>query len=129
MQRILCIDGDEGFRRAVSEQLTREGFAVTAVASGAQGLSAVAAGAFDLILLDMHPAEQDGLKTYLVLRTHLATKHTPIILVTSTAPQGYWEVLPSDTDGPCFVMGRVNEESVFLARMTQLLAREITSSD
>ena len=124
-QRILCIDGDEGFRRAVSGRLAEEGFAVTAVASGAEGLSAAAAGAFDLILLDMHPAEQDGLTTYLALRTHPATRRCPIILVTGTAPEGYWEALPSDTDGPCFVMGRSGDFGLLLARISQLLAEEI----
>jgi CheY-like chemotaxis protein len=112
----------------VSEQLTAEGFAVTAVASGAQGLSAVAAGAFDLILLDMHPPEQDGLKTYLILRTHLATRHTPVILVTDTAPPDYWAAVPTDTEGPCFVMGKTCEASTLRARMTQLLAQAVTSS-
>ena len=124
-QRILCIDGDEDFRQAVSGRLTAEGFAVTAAASKAGGLAAVASASFDLILLDMLLAEQDGLATYQALRAHPTMRHAPIILCTPMAAADYWEALPYDTDGPCFMMGRSDDPGLLLARITQLLAQGI----
>jgi len=121
-QRILCIDGDEGFRRAVSEQLTREGFAVTSVASETEGLTAAASASFDLILLDMRLANQEGLRAYQTLRAQTTTRHVPMVLCTPLATEDYWEEMPYDTDGPCFVMARSHDLDLLLARVTQLLA-------
>jgi len=121
-QRILCIDGDEGFRRAVSERLAAEGFDVTAVASRAEGLRAAVSASFDLIFLDMCLAKQDSLDTYQALRAHPSMKHVPMILCTPVAVEGYWETMPYDTDGPCFVMGRSHDFELLLARVSQLLA-------
>ena len=121
-QRILCIDGDEDFRHAVSGRFAAEGFAITAAASKTGGLTAAASSSFDLILLDMRLAEQDSLATYQALRTHPTTRHAPMILVTALAAADYWEALPYDTDGLCFVMGRSDDVDLLLARITQLLA-------
>ena len=122
-QRILYIDGDEDFRQAVSGRLAAEGFAVTAAATGTEGLTASASASFDLILLDMLLAEQDGLATYQALRARPTTRDAAMILVTALAAADYWEPLPYDTDGPCFMMGRSDDFDLLLARITQLLAR------
>ena len=125
MQRILCIDGDEDFRRTLSGQLAGEGFTVTAAASGAEGLAASAAASFDLIFLDMDLPEPDGLPTYLALRAHPRTRQVPMILCCAVAPKDHWDRLPYDTEGQSFVTDRSEDVGLLLARISQLLAEEI----
>jgi DNA-binding NtrC family response regulator len=60
MERILVVDDERAMRLGVSEALERQGFAVTAVDSGAAALAALADGAFVLVISDMRMPVMTG---------------------------------------------------------------------
>ena len=120
---ILLIDDNADLRDSLSTMLRAEGFSVTAVGSGPEGLDATAREAFDLILLDMLMPDQDGISTYQDLRGNPVTRKTPVILFTGLAVEGHWEAMPQEGDGPCYVMGKPYDMSLLLARISQLLSQ------
>ncbi|HKQ59979.1 MAG TPA: sigma-54 dependent transcriptional regulator [Candidatus Polarisedimenticolaceae bacterium] len=67
-ERILIVDDEPGVRAALEAILADEGFRVTSAASGEQGLEALAAQAFDAVLLDVWLPGLDGLETLARLR-------------------------------------------------------------
>jgi DNA-binding NtrC family response regulator len=60
MERILVVDDERAMRMGVSEVLERQGFAVTAVDSGAAALTALGEGGFALVLSDMRMPVMTG---------------------------------------------------------------------
>src|SRR5215213_2769243 len=67
-ESILVVDDEEGVRRLLVSLLTRDGYAVTAVGSGAEALDAVAQAPPHLVLLDIRMPEMDGFEVYRRLR-------------------------------------------------------------
>jgi len=68
MQRILLIDDDGTVRKVVKSMLEQAGFEVVEAANGASGLKALAAGDFDLAVVDIFMPDMDGLETIKALR-------------------------------------------------------------
>lgn len=122
--RVLLIDDNQDFRDAVTTRLTAEGFEVRAARSGREGLATIAAQPCDLVLLDMLMPEQDGIATYQQLRANPATRQIPVILLTAVAVEGYWDVLPYETDGPAFLLGKPYDYHLLVARIHQVLQRD-----
>ena len=80
MNRILIIDDDEDLCELVSEYLTVEGFEVSAVNDGKQGLEKAQTQELGLIILDvMLP----GLNGFDVLRELRKTSKTPVLMLTA----------------------------------------------
>jgi two-component sensor histidine kinase len=79
---ILYIDDDEGLRRLTSRALERRGYGVITVASGAEGVTAARAHAFDLIAVDHYMPGMDGLETLVELRK--LDPVPPVIYVTGS---------------------------------------------
>jgi len=75
--RILVVEDDDGIAEPVVEGLTREGFEVSWVATGAQALSAPPA---DLVLLDLGLPDIDG---YAVCQQLRARSSVPILVVSA----------------------------------------------
>lgn len=121
--RILLVDDSDDFRETVSTRLNSEGFEVTGVASGREGLEIASKTNFDLILLDMVMPEKDGVTTYQELRANPNTKEVPIILLTGIAVEGHWEPMQYESDSRAFVMGKPYDHSALLGRIHQLLAQ------
>jgi two-component system OmpR family response regulator len=80
MPKVLLIDDDPHLRDIVRFALTREGFAVIEAEDGVQGLALAAAGAPDLILLDIMMPELDGTE---VCRRLRRDSRIPIIFLSS----------------------------------------------
>lgn len=80
MTRILVVEDEESYRESLVFQLTREGFEVTAAATGAEALSAFRREQIDLVLLDLMIPEVPGVE---VCRQIRATSAIPIIMVTA----------------------------------------------
>ncbi len=77
---ILLVDDEAGLREPLAEYLVRQGFGVTQAASAAEARGRIAAGHFDLVLLDIMMPGEDGLS----LCRHLAeTRHMPVIFLTA----------------------------------------------
>ena len=76
---VLVIDDDESLRRLVAEYLVQHDLRVSAVASGAELLSALAAEVIDLVLLDLRLRGEDGMQ---LLRQLRAQSQIPVIILT-----------------------------------------------
>lgn len=75
--RLLLVEDDDAIAGPLAKGLGREGFEVTRVATGADAL---AAGAADLVLLDLGLPDMDG---YEVCRRLRSTSDVPIIVITA----------------------------------------------
>ena len=60
MTRILIVEDEESYREPLVYQLTREGYDVSAAASGEEGLELFTKGGIDLVLLDLMLPGIDG---------------------------------------------------------------------
>lgn len=81
---ILIVDDDPEIAALVSEFLARHGIAATAVTDGAAMRAALAAGPFDLVILDLMLPGEDGLSLCRFLRE---TTALPIIMLTAMATE------------------------------------------
>jgi CheY-like chemotaxis protein len=82
--RVLIIDDDADFRRAVGGLFTASGFGVLTASNGREGLDVARATAPDLILLDVMMDERtDGFFTLQAIRRTPALAETPVIVVSS----------------------------------------------
>ena len=60
-RRILVIDDEKSIRETLSEILSDEGYTVTSVSTGEEGLARVLEDRFDLVFLDVWLKDRDGL--------------------------------------------------------------------
>lgn len=81
--RILVADDNENVTRALKQLLSRSGFSVTCVTSGAAALEAADSTDFDLVLLDVQMPDQDGIKVCQKLKTG-SSCFLPVILITGS---------------------------------------------
>jgi len=80
-RRVLVADDERAVRESLARALTLEGYAVTAVADGAQALEALRADPADVVVLDVMMPVMDGLTTCRVLRSE--KNRVPILMVTA----------------------------------------------
>jgi two-component system, sensor histidine kinase and response regulator len=90
---ILIAEDHEAIRQLVEAMLRQRGWEVTAVADGAQAVSAWSTGGVSLILMDVHMPVMDGLEaTRRIRQAEEGTgRHTPIIALTVYARREDWE--------------------------------------
>jgi two-component system response regulator HydG len=80
MAEILVIDDDQASREAIVEVLTRENHKVAAARSGAEGIEAIRASEFDLVVTDLVMPDADGMAVLAAARE----KETPAEVVIMT---------------------------------------------
>ena len=80
---ILLVDDDRQTRLKLSRSLEMKGHTVTAVDSGQAALKTLAAGSFDLILLDILMPEVDGFEVLRTLKADAQLKDIPVIVVSA----------------------------------------------
>ena len=80
--RILLVEDDPSIREVTAIGLRNAGFTVETAADGVAGLERFAAGAFDLVLLDVMLPRLDGLE---VCRAIRRTSTIPIVMLTARA--------------------------------------------
>lgn len=78
--KILLIDDDPEFRELMREYLELNSFSLTAVPNGQEGLTALASGGFDLVLLDMFLPDINGLD---VLRLIRQSNAVPVVILSA----------------------------------------------
>jgi CheY-like chemotaxis protein len=83
MERILVIDDEPSFRESVALMLRNEGYRVVAAECGHTGVSAIAAFAFDVVIVDIFMPGMDGLDTIKIIRAD--APEVPIIAMTGYA--------------------------------------------
>lgn len=77
---LLVVDDDRDIRELLTDYLTRNGFRATAVADGRAMRAALAAHAFDLVVLDVMLPGEDGLTLCRELRVR---SNLPILMLTA----------------------------------------------
>jgi len=81
MRRVLVVDDEPGVRESL-RMVLKDGYDTVAVASGAEALETLSAGAFDVILLDIVMPGMDGLQLLEEIRGRRAT--VPVVMLTAT---------------------------------------------
>jgi DNA-binding response OmpR family regulator len=79
--RVLCIEDDDVLARLVQLGLRPMGFAVDRAATADEGLSAIAAVAYDAVVLDLTLPDADGLTVLKELRARRNT--TPVLILSA----------------------------------------------
>lgn len=87
-KRILVIEDTEDNRRILRDLLTSAGFDVIEAVDGEKGVFAATEVNPDLILLDIQLPIIDGYEAARRIKSNPATRHIPIIAVTSYALSG-----------------------------------------
>jgi len=81
--RVLIVEDEPDIRALVVHHLKREGYQVSAAASGEEALRQVQAAQPDLVLLDLMMPAMDGLEVCRRLRQDPATASLPIVMLTA----------------------------------------------
>jgi phosphate regulon transcriptional regulator PhoB len=81
--RVLIVEDEPDIRELVVHHLKREGYQVSAAASGEEALRQVQALPPDLVLLDLMMPAMDGLEVCRRLRQDPATASLPIVMLTA----------------------------------------------
>jgi DNA-binding response OmpR family regulator len=80
VSKILVVDDEPEVRKLMEHFLTDRGYQVRLAANGREGLAAIDSFAPDVVLLDMHMPEMDGLETLKQLAVR--APGLPVIMVT-----------------------------------------------
>ncbi len=86
--RVLLIEDDASFRKAVSDVLTLEGYEVLQAPSGKAGILAAQKEMPDLVLLDLIMPGMKGLEVCQFLKQDAQTARVPIIILTGNDKEG-----------------------------------------
>ncbi len=81
--RILVVDDDPSSRESLVDVLTEEGYQVSEAADGTEGLAAMEAGDYDLIVTDLRMPGMDGLTLLREIRTR--APQALVVMVTAHA--------------------------------------------
>ena len=81
--RVLVVDDVEDNREILRRRLMAARFEVETACSGAECLEMLAAGKFDIVLLDHMMPGMDGMETLAVIRSKWAKTQLPVIMVTA----------------------------------------------
>ncbi|MBN2565754.1 MAG: response regulator transcription factor [Candidatus Eisenbacteria bacterium] len=82
-KHILAIEDDKDILELITYNLEREGYDVTGVTSGEDGVDAAISEKPDLVLLDLMLPGMDGLEVCRKLKAEPETAHIPVIMVTA----------------------------------------------
>lgn len=82
-RRVLVVDDDEHTRVLLADLCEQAGYTVQTGRDGQEALDLIAAGAPDLVLLDLMMPRKDGFAVLQVLREADATRELPVILLTA----------------------------------------------
>ncbi len=116
--KVLLVEDDDIVRDAVTLVLEREGYAVTAVADGADAIAEGARGGHDLIVLDLMLPTVDGLD---VCRAVRRTSRVPIVMLTARADTS--DVVAGLELGADDYVTKPFEPAVLAARIRSVLRR------
>lgn len=84
--RLLICDDSKTIRILLKSALAELGHTdVTEVGDGKACLDAVRASKFDIVLLDLHMPQMDGLEVMKALRADAATAKLPVVIISSDA--------------------------------------------
>jgi two-component system, OmpR family, alkaline phosphatase synthesis response regulator PhoP len=82
-EHILVVEDEEDIQELVRYNLAKEGYRVTCIASGEEGLKAAKSNPPDLVLLDIMLPGLDGLELCRLLKADAKVQHIPIVMLTA----------------------------------------------
>jgi len=80
---ILVVDDNASNRELLSRRLSREGHDVVTAADGVEGLAALRARAFDLVLLDVLMPVRNGAEVLQELKADPELRHIPVLMISA----------------------------------------------
>jgi len=86
-ERLLVIEDDLDLAASLGRALRREGYEVTHMATGREGLGAILDTPPDLVLLDLNLPDMDGLRVCRELRQAESVQDVPVIMLTARAEE------------------------------------------
>jgi serine phosphatase RsbU (regulator of sigma subunit) len=81
--KVLVVDDSEPNRDLLSRRLKRQGHIVETASNGREAVEKVAAGDFDVVLLDVMMPEMNGYQVLERLKSDRALRHIPVIMITA----------------------------------------------
>jgi two-component system chemotaxis response regulator CheY len=88
-RNILLIEDDDGIRDSVAECLSSEGYSVTPVSNGVEGLEWLRrSNHADLIVLDLVMPVMNGAQFLAAVREDPVFRQVPVVLMTAAMPTG-----------------------------------------
>lgn len=120
MSRILLIDDDVEFTELLTELLSLEGFDMTVVRNGQEGLEALASSHYDLVLLDVMMPVLNGIETLKQLRQKYATP----VLMLSARDDHIDRIIGLELGADDYLPKPFNDREL-IARMRAILRRSV----
>jgi DNA-binding response OmpR family regulator len=124
-ESILAVEDDEDILELLKYNLGKEGYRVTAVTTGEEGLRLARAAAPDLILLDLMLPGVDGLEVCRSLKMDDKTRQTPIIMLTAKGEEA--DIVSGLELGAEDYITKPFSTRVLLARVRTVLRRPHTA--
>jgi serine phosphatase RsbU (regulator of sigma subunit) len=81
--KVLVVDDQPLNRDVLSRRVKREGLDVETAEDGRQALEMLESGTFDLVLLDVHMPEMDGMELLEIMKGDQTLAHIPVIMISA----------------------------------------------
>ena len=121
MAKILIVDDQEAVLKLYSTILMKAGYEVVTAAGAKKGFELAASAKPDLILLDVMMPSVDGTEALETLSANPATKHIPVIFLTSLIRENEVEEAQGDIGGHEFISKSTPNDRV-VARIKKALS-------
>ena len=121
---ILVVEDEEDIQELLRYNLERDGYRITTVATGEQGLKTVRNKPPDLMLLDLMLPGMDGLHLCRLLKGDAKTRHVPIIMLTAKGEES--DVVVGLELGADDYMTKPFSPKILAARIRAVLRRQAT---
>ncbi|MEA2094980.1 MAG: response regulator transcription factor [Pseudomonadota bacterium] len=118
---VLIVEDEEDIRTLLLYNLGKEGFSVTAVESGEQGLQHAITNHPDLIILDLMLPGMDGLSVCRALKNSDETRDIPIIIASAKGEEA--DIITGLEMGADDYVAKPFSPKVLIARLRALLRR------
>jgi two-component system phosphate regulon response regulator PhoB len=130
-KHVLAVEDDKDILELITYNLEREGYEVTGVASGEDGVDAARSEKPDLVLLDLMLPGIDGLEVCRKLKADPDTAHLPVIMVTAKGEES--DIVTGLELGADDYVTKPFSPKVLIARMRAVQRRrgraEVTEED